>query len=92
LGYVQAVYVPKGATEFSNRRGVQSRKWKRESRINHPRVIKLIQQVPQSKKKKLKHLENGGESRQDETKSESRKKEATNMTRIVPHFSHLFTP
>jgi hypothetical protein len=47
---------------------------------NHPEVVEIIQNVHQSKKRKLKHLESGGESRQDETKQIKKEERNTKQT------------
>jgi hypothetical protein len=57
-------------------------KWSRSHthRGNHPEVVEIIQNVHQSKNRKLKHLESGGESRQDETKQIKKEEHNTKQT------------
>jgi hypothetical protein len=59
-------------------------------RGNHPEVVEIIQNVHQSKKRKLKRLESGGESRQDETKRIKKEERNTKRDANRAECAHLF--
>ena len=59
-------------------------------RGNHPEIVEIIQNVHQSKKRKLKCLESGGESRQDETKRIKKEERNTKRDANRAECAHLF--